>query len=159
MNSQQNHRVFRALETFRVELPSWGFANTGTRFGKFIQPAVATTIEEKFSDARQVHRLAGICPTMALHVQWDCPNGASSTAELQNYARQYSIQPGSINPNLFQDESENIEALRSKLADFYAQRTLTKDRFSLRIARTPLCGCSANGAPKRQATLFLWMVV
>ncbi len=37
--------VFRALDTFRIELPSWGFANTGTRFGKFIQLGAATTTE------------------------------------------------------------------------------------------------------------------
>lgn len=104
MNSRQTDRIFRALETFRIELPSWGFANTGTRFGKFIQPAAATTIEEKFSDAGQVHRLAGICPTMALHVQWDCPKGVASAAEIKEYARQYGVQPGSINPNLFQDQ-------------------------------------------------------
>lgn len=104
MNSRQADRIFHALETFRIELPSWGFANTGTRFGKFIQPAAATTIGEKFSDAGQVHRLTGICPTMALHVQWDCPRGVASAAEIEEYARQYGVRPGSINPNLFQDQ-------------------------------------------------------
>jgi L-rhamnose isomerase/sugar isomerase len=104
MNSGETDRIFRALETFRIELPSWGFANTGTRFGKFIQPAGATTIEEKFSDAGQVHRLTGICPTMALHVQWDCPTGVTDTTEISQYARKYGVQPGSINPNLFQDQ-------------------------------------------------------
>ncbi len=104
MNSGQTDRIFRALETFRIELPSWGFANTGTRFGKFIQPAAATSVEEKFSDAGQVHRLTGTCPTMALHVQWDCPSGLASTADIKKYAQRYGVQPGSINPNLFQDQ-------------------------------------------------------
>jgi len=104
MNSHETDRIFHVLESFRIELPSWGFANTGTRFGKFIQPAAATTIEEKFSDAGQVHLLTGICPTMALHVLWDCPNGLSSASEIRQYARQYGVQPGSINPNLFQDQ-------------------------------------------------------
>src|SRR5690242_8459797 len=104
MNSRQTDGIFRALETFRIEVPSWGFANTGTRFGKFIQAAAATTIEEKFSDAGQVHRLTGICPTMALHVQWDCPNGVSSASAIKGYTQQYAVQPGSINPNLFQDQ-------------------------------------------------------
>ncbi len=44
-------KVWRALDGFRIEVPSWGFANTGTRFGKFVQGGAATTIEEKFSDA------------------------------------------------------------------------------------------------------------
>ena len=104
MDSPQTDRVFRALESFRIELPSWGFANTGTRFGKFIQPAAATTLEEKFSDAGQVHLLTGICPSMALHVLWDCPEGVKNAGEIKAYARRYNIQPGSINPNLFQDQ-------------------------------------------------------
>jgi L-rhamnose isomerase/sugar isomerase len=104
MDSQRTDRVFRALESFRIELPSWGFANTGTRFGKFIQPAAATTLEEKFSDAGQVCRLTGVCPTMALHVLWDCPDGTKNVGEIGAYARRYGVQPGSINPNLFQDQ-------------------------------------------------------
>src|SRR5215469_3784707 len=104
MDSQQTDRVFRSLESFRIELPSWGFANTGTRFGKFIQPAAATTLEEKFSDAGQVHLLTGICPTMALHVLWDSPDGVKNAGEIKAHAHRYNIQPGSINPNLFQDQ-------------------------------------------------------
>ncbi len=59
MDSRERTAVFEALESFRIELPSWGFANTGTRFGKFLQPAAASTIEQKFSDAGQVHLLTG----------------------------------------------------------------------------------------------------
>jgi L-rhamnose isomerase/sugar isomerase len=104
MESTKAANVFRALELFRIEIPSWGFANTGTRFGKFLQPAAATSTEEKFSDAGQVHELIGICPTVALHVQWDCPNGLESADEIQKLALRYRVQPGSINPNLFQDQ-------------------------------------------------------
>lgn len=104
MDSTKAGNVFRALELFRIEIPSWGFANTGTRFGKFLQPAAATSTEEKFSDAGQVHELTGVCPTVALHVQWDCPNGLESTDEIKALALRYRVQPGSINPNLFQDQ-------------------------------------------------------
>src|SRR6201998_3953865 len=104
MDSPTSDRVFDALETFRIELPSWGFANTGTRFGKFIQPAAATTTEEKFSDAGQVHLLTGACPTVALHVRWDLPNGVRSVDEIATFSERYGVQPGSINPNLFQDQ-------------------------------------------------------
>jgi L-rhamnose isomerase/sugar isomerase len=68
-------RAVLALDSFQIEIPSWGFANTGTRFGKYIQPAAASTIEEKFADAAEVNRLTGVTPTMALHVLWDLPNG------------------------------------------------------------------------------------
>ena len=104
MDSTKAGNVFRALELFRIEIPSWGFANTGTRFGKFLQPAAATSTEEKFSDAGQVHELTGVCPTVALHVQWDCPNGVESADEIKALALRYRVQPGSINPNLFQDQ-------------------------------------------------------
>jgi len=92
------------MDRFRVELPSWGFANTGTRFGKFIQPAAATSIEEKFSDAGQVHMLTGVCPTVALHVLWDFPDGARSADAILKLSQKYGVRPGSINPNLFQGQ-------------------------------------------------------
>jgi L-rhamnose isomerase/sugar isomerase len=104
MNSDETGKVFQALEAFRIEIPSWGFANTGTRFGKFLQPAAAATTEEKFSDAGQVHRVTGVCPTIALHVLWDCPQGVDSAAEIRKLAERYGVQAGSINPNLFQDQ-------------------------------------------------------
>ena len=96
--------VFRALDGFRIELPSWGFANTGTRFGKFLQPAAASTIEEKFSDAGQVHALTGVCPTLALHVLWDLPDGVRGAHEIARLSARYGVRAGSINPNLFQDQ-------------------------------------------------------
>ncbi len=54
----------RVLDSFQIEIPSWGFANTGTRFGKFTQAAAASTIEEKFADAAEVNRLTGATPTL-----------------------------------------------------------------------------------------------
>jgi len=96
--------VWQALDKLKVELPSWGFANTGTRFGKFIQPAAATSIEEKFSDAAQVRAVTGACPTLALHVQWDLPRGLKDVGAVEGLIKKYGIRPGSINPNVFQDQ-------------------------------------------------------
>ena len=104
MDTSKSERIFRALTQFRIEVPSWGFANTGTRFGKFVQPAAATTTEEKFSDASQVHLLTGSCPTIALHVLWDLPNGIDSTDDVQKFSERFGVRAGSINPNLFQDQ-------------------------------------------------------
>jgi L-rhamnose isomerase/sugar isomerase len=104
MDSHKTERVLQALERFNIEIPSWGFANTGSRFGKFVQPAAANTIEEKFSDAGHVHQLTGICPTIALHVQWDLPDGVQSSAEIRQLSGIYGVRPGSINPNLFQNQ-------------------------------------------------------
>jgi L-rhamnose isomerase / sugar isomerase len=103
--------IFRALDAFKVELPSWGFANTGTRFGKFLQPAAAVSIEDKFSDAAQVHALTGACPTLALHVQWDLPKGLSDVTLVEQLAQKHGVQPGSINPNVFQDQEYKYGSL------------------------------------------------
>jgi L-rhamnose isomerase / sugar isomerase len=104
ISSSQTETIFKALDSFQIELPSWGFANTGTRFGKFLQASAATTLQEKFSDAGEVHRVTGVCPTVALHVLWDTPEGAGSIAAVQEFARKYGVRPGSINPNVFQDQ-------------------------------------------------------
>jgi L-rhamnose isomerase/sugar isomerase len=103
-SSNLTEQIHRALESFRIELPSWGFANTGTRFGKFLQAAAATNIEEKFSDAGRVHALTGICPTLALHVLWDFPGGVDSCPQLAELSNRYGVRPGAINPNYFQDQ-------------------------------------------------------
>ena len=104
MRAPLEEKVSKALDGFAIELPSWGFANTGTRFGKFIQPAAAFTIEEKLSDAAQVHRLTGASPTVALHVLWDFENGIASAGDVREAAGKFGVQPGSINPNTFQDQ-------------------------------------------------------
>jgi L-rhamnose isomerase/sugar isomerase len=102
MTSAQAGRAHQALDGFAIELPSWGFADTGTRFGKFVQPAAALTLEEKFSDAGQVHALTGACPTLALHAAWDLPGGAGDGAATSALSRQFGVRPGSVNPNLFE---------------------------------------------------------
>jgi len=104
ISNQQTDCIFDTLNAFQIELPSWGFANTGTRFGKFLQPAAATSTEEKLSDAGQVHRWTGVCPTVALHVLWDLPNGVGDVREVQTLAVKHGLRAGSINPNTFQDQ-------------------------------------------------------
>jgi L-rhamnose isomerase/sugar isomerase len=101
-HDHEQQRVFQALDRFTMEIPSWGFANTGTRFGKFAQAAAASTIEEKFSDAAEVNRLTGVTPTLALHVLWDLPNGVADVPKIQQLAAATGVRAGSINPNLFQ---------------------------------------------------------
>jgi len=96
--------IHEALSAFQIELPSWGFANTGTRFGKFLQPAAAATTAEKFADAGEVHRWTGVCPTVALHVLWDLPGGIADAAEIETLAARHGLRAGSINPNTFQDQ-------------------------------------------------------
>jgi len=94
----------KVLDSFRIELPSWGFSNTGTRFGKFIQPSAATTTAEKIADAGVVHRLTGCCPSVAVHALWDFPNGAADAPAVLQAAERHQVRIGAINPNVFEDQ-------------------------------------------------------
>jgi L-rhamnose isomerase / sugar isomerase len=111
----------KALDAFQIEIPSWGFANTGTRFGKFVQAAAATTIEEKFADAAEVNRLTGVTPTLALHVLWDLPNGLKDVAEVKGLERKFGVRSGSVNPNLFQDQEYKYGSLCNPSAEIREQ--------------------------------------
>ena len=121
MDGYRAEAGFKALDVLKIEIPSWGFANTGTRFGKFLQAAAASTIEEKFSDGGQVHKLTGVAPTLALHVLWDLPHGAKSSAEVRALEAKYGIRAGSINPNLFQDQEYKYGSLCNPSAEIRAR--------------------------------------
>lgn len=103
ISSKQADQVLQALDSFDIELPSWGFADTGTRFGKFPQDAAASTIEEKIHDVGLVNKLTGTCPTVAVHVLWDFKQ-QQDPSEVAKLAEQHGVRIGSINPTLFQDE-------------------------------------------------------
>lgn len=99
------------LDQFQIEIPSWGFANTGTRFGKFLQAGAATTLEEKFADAAQVHALTGATPQLALHVLWDLPGGLADASTIRRLVSRYGVRAGSINPNLFQSQEYKLGSI------------------------------------------------
>src|ERR1700709_2801700 len=110
-------KVWSALDGFRIEVPSWGFANTGTRFGKFVQGGAATTTEEKFADASQVNALTGASPTVALHVLWDLPGGKADVPSIQALEKKYGVKSGGINPNLFQDAEYKFGSIANPRAE------------------------------------------
>ncbi len=103
MTPAELRRARAALDTFQIETPSWGFADTGTRFGKFFQDAAAIDLGDKLADAGQVHALTGCCPTVAVHVLWDFKPGEDPKA-VARLARKHGVKIGAINPNLFQDQ-------------------------------------------------------
>jgi len=101
--------VKASLKAQRVETPSWGYGDSGTRFQTFAWPGAARNIHEKLADAAVVHRLTGICPTVAIHIPWDRPalsgsEGVDDWLALKEYAAQQGLAIGAINPNVFQDD-------------------------------------------------------
>ena len=89
------------LKTQRIELPSWAFGNSGTRFKVFAQKGVPRTAYEKIDDAAQVHRFTGVAPTVALHIPWD---KVDDYGALVRHAAEQGVALGTINSNTFQDD-------------------------------------------------------
>ncbi|RNL82425.1 L-rhamnose isomerase [Halostreptopolyspora alba] len=98
-------RARAALARQEIELPSWAFANSGTRFKVFPQSGVPRTAEEKIDDAAQVHRHTGVAPKVALHIPWD---KVDDYGELADHARAAGVRIGTINANVFQDDDYKL---------------------------------------------------
>lgn len=100
--------VIEHISALRVETPSWGYGNSGTRFKVFAQPGAARTIEEKLADAAMVNRLTGICPSVAIHIPWDRVDDWDALCQV---AAGQGVRIGAINPNLFQDDDYMLGSL------------------------------------------------
>jgi L-rhamnose isomerase / sugar isomerase len=91
-----------------IELPSWAFGNSGTRFKVFSQPGVPRNPFEKIADAAQVHKHTGLAPFIALHIPWDKTDDYKA---LRSYAEEQDIALGTINSNTFQDDDYKLGSL------------------------------------------------
>jgi L-rhamnose isomerase / sugar isomerase len=93
--------VKSALREQQLELPSWAFGNTGTRFKVFPQAGVPRTPQEKIADAAQVHALTGVAPKVAVHIPWDRVDDYGALAA---FAADHGVRIGAVNANTFQDQ-------------------------------------------------------
>ena len=91
-----------------IELPSWAFGNSGTRFKVFSTPGTPRTPEEKIADAAQVHTVTGLAPTVALHIPWD---RVDDFGALRVYAEGLGVSLGTVNSNTFQDDDYKFGSL------------------------------------------------
>ncbi|MFF7777129.1 L-rhamnose isomerase [Streptomyces tanashiensis] len=94
-----------ALKAQRIETPSWGYGNSGTRFKVFAQPGVPRTPWEKLDDASKVHEFTGVAPKVSLHIPWD---RVKDYAALAAYAKERGLELGAINSNTFQDDDYRL---------------------------------------------------
>ena len=113
------------LRAQRIETPSWGYGNSGTRFGVFKQPGAARDVHERLADAAKVHELTGVCPAVALHIPWDKVDDYDA---LKAEAADLGVEIGAINPNVFQDPAYQFgsfghrdPAVRQKAVDHMAE--------------------------------------
>ena len=115
------NEVQERLRAQRVETPSWGYGDTGTRFAVFPQKGVPRNPFEKMADAAQVHGLTGVCPSVAIHIPWD---RVDDYGELKRHAESLGLRIGAVNPNLFQEPEYKLgsvchpdETVRRKATD------------------------------------------
>lgn len=94
--------VARDLEEFTIEVPSWAYGNSGTRFRVFTTPGTPRDPYEKIADAAQTHRFTGAAPRVSLHYPWD---KVEDFGDLAAHARGLGVEIGMINSNTFQDEA------------------------------------------------------
>jgi L-rhamnose isomerase / sugar isomerase len=131
------------LKALKVETPSWGYADQGTRFKTFQKVGVPRDTFEKMEDAAMVHRVTGICPTVAVHIPWD---KVADYSKLKEHVSSLGIGIGAVNPNLFQEDeymlgsvTHSNAVIRRKATDHLLEcvdiaRTVGSDVLSLWFA-------------------------
>ncbi len=107
-DQSMNTQVLAKLNDQAIELPSWAFGNSGTRFRVFPSAGVPRDPFEKIEDGAQVHKYSGIAPTVALHYPWD---KVDDFAKLRAHAESLGVALGTINSNTFQDEDYKLGSL------------------------------------------------
>jgi L-rhamnose isomerase/sugar isomerase len=100
--------VLSQLEHQGIELPSWAFGNSGTRFKVFAQPGVPRDPYEKVADAAKVHELTGLAPSVALHIPWD---RVEDFDDLARHAKECGVALGTVNSNTFQEDGYKLGSL------------------------------------------------
>lgn len=102
--------IKETLKQQKIETPSWGYANSGSRFKTFSWPGAAVTTREKLDDAAMVHKMTGIAPTVAVHIPWDKPEDGDYVA-MGQYAEAQGVKIGAVNPNVFQDDAYRLGSI------------------------------------------------
>ena len=96
------------LAGLAIEVPSWAYGNSGTRFKVFATPGVPRDPFEKIDDAACVHALTGLAPSVALHIPWDQVDDVDA---LTRHAAERGVRIGTINSNTFQDDIYKLGSL------------------------------------------------
>jgi len=102
------HDIAGPLEALAIEVPSWAYGNSGTRFKVFGSPGTPRSVEEKIADAAQVHRFTGLAPSVALHIPWD---RVEDFEKLRAFAEDLGVRLGTVNSNTFQDDDYKLGSL------------------------------------------------
>jgi L-rhamnose isomerase/sugar isomerase len=108
MTSIPTSAALQDLDDFGIEVPSWAYGNSGTRFKVFATKGVPRNPFEKIADAAQVNAVTGLAPKVSLHIPWD---RVEDWDELAMFSKEHGVSIGSINSNLFQDDDYKLGSL------------------------------------------------
>src|SRR3954454_423618 len=101
-------QIAQHLESLAIEVPSWAYGNSGTRFKVFGTPGTPRSVEEKLADAAQVHRFTGLAPTVALHIPWD---KVDDYAALRKHGEDLVLILGTVNSNTSHPDDSKHDSL------------------------------------------------
>ncbi len=100
--------ISERLAELAIEVPSWAYGNSGTRFKVFGSAGTPRSVEEKIADAAAVHRFTGLAPSVAIHIPWDT---VDDYAALGRFAHDHGVRLGTVNSNTFQDDEYKLGSL------------------------------------------------
>lgn len=129
--SDLNEAQRTALDNLDIELPSWAFGNSGTRFRVFTTEGTPRDPFEKLADAAQVNKYTGAASVVSLHIPWDY---VEDYTELKAHADELGITIGTINSNVFQDEDYKLGSLTHPHKDI-RQKAIDHHKFCIDVMR------------------------
>ncbi len=135
-------QAIKAVEDFKIEIPSWVFGEFGGgRFGDYMPPGFARNTLEKLDDASYVEKLTGAVDGVATHILWDYSddgiNGSFETARtVEEEAKKRGLKLGSINPTYFLKGSfrGSLSAQEKNTRENYIEQTMLSVRIAKEIA-------------------------
>ena len=138
------------LRELVIETPSWGYGDSGTRFGTFPQPGRPRDVFERIDDAAEVHRLTGTAGAVALHFPWD---QVDDFGALRAHIESRGLKVGAVNPNLFQDPDYKLGSVTHPDARVRekAVEHLSSASGSPRRSAPPRSRCGSPTAPTTRA--------
>ena len=121
--------IFPLLDAFKIETPSWGYADTGTRFGKFFSARGRVDYRREArgrGDRQSIHRLlpdgGGACIVGLFSGRRRCADDRRGRQEKRSEDRL--------------DQSELSSRIRSTSSGLRRRRTRERDNTPIAMSRT-----------------------
>ena len=130
-----------AVKKFQVEMPSWVFGKFGGgRFGDYMPPGPALSIEQKLDDAAVVNKLTGATSRIATQILWDfSADGMTGSYRIAKRVKEQALKRGldlgAINPTYFLRGSHrgSLSSDDAETRERYIEQTLLGGKIAKRL--------------------------